>query len=152
MIECCGGHLETGRHGARGELCHRVHADVAQARDLAAIDARDEREVVARREHALGRRAPAAVCAIECGVGRFVGGPVALERLERLLQAPVVVPEGGGVVLLLGAVSEYEAEVIGAARLHGLEHLRIGAELEEEVRLGGAGELCVAGFVVVVAE
>ncbi len=139
-------------HATRGlaprERGQRRDAGLLEPAHLAAGDVRHPAQVVGRGEQLLGGLLPAAPAPVESGVGHPGRVPRRLKRREgpaKLAVVVEVVPGGKGLLL---AVAEQEDDLGGAEAADRLEHVGVGAELDQEGGLGGAGELGVPGGVV----
>ncbi len=154
--------LEPLEHGGRypvdsaigratGEGIQRGDPVGLEPPHLAAADAGDLGQMVGLLEQFLRGAVPAAPGTIQSRMGHPGRSPRSLERDERALELAVVVEEVASRVLQLVALSQHEHQLGRAESPDRLQHLGVGAELDQEVRLGGAGELGVPRGVVVAA-
>ena len=139
-------------HRQRGQLAHRRHPGVLQARNLHAGDVRDPVQVVVALPLVAAALAPttdrAALGAIRIAFTLTLIDP----RQEALLQLPVVAKVVIHVEALFAPVAENHMHALWHEPLHLAEQLGIQAQLEQEFRLARAGQFGVDDLVAVVTE
>ena len=132
--------------GRGGELLERCDAGLAEAVDPAAAHVRDEAEVVVCLPLLRAALEPGADRAVRDRVRvsrRRVGNPVE----EAAADAPVVGVEVADAVARALVRAEDDVHTVGQAALDAADLLAVEGELEQEVRLGRAGELRVGDLV-----